>query len=231
MFGGLDFPDEFFNRRYAVGLLRTYLEQDKDGYCFSGTAFDTYPAPAGTENQITDSDLVAIAMLGIRVTGHEALWITRYHAADIQQLLTRIPAQARIDGQTSGDLLQPDDAAWKLWALLRDVHDRTKSVRLGPVAAGKLLARKRPELIPIADSRTARVLNRPQPGADKRWWEDVRSASLDPKPAADGLPLWSFLASLRDEAGASHLTILRVLDILVWMHGASTDPRGEPPKP
>ena len=40
---------------------------------------------------MTDSDLIALSMLGIRVTGHEALAITRYHGQDIRELMGRIP--------------------------------------------------------------------------------------------------------------------------------------------
>jgi len=36
-----------------------------------------------------------------------------------------------------------------------------RSHRIGSVAAGKLLARKRPHLLPVYDSRVKKVLNRP----------------------------------------------------------------------
>lgn len=189
-FGGLLVPDRLLDRKYAAGLLRAYLVRDGNRCRYSGAAFDDYPAPQGTENRITDSDLIAIAMLGIKASGHESLWITQYDADRIQELLMQIPSNVRIDDETAADLLQRGQAAWTLWTLLRDIRDHTKPARLGPVAAGKLLARKRPELIPIADSRTAGVFNRPEPGVDETWWDDVRSASLDGKLAADDLPLW-----------------------------------------
>jgi uncharacterized protein DUF6308 len=91
------------------------------------------------------------------------------------------------------------------------------------VAAGKLLARKRPHLIPIEDSRIAAVFSRKSPDRDERWWDDVRSAALDPRPAASGTTLWRYLASLRDQTGQDHLPVLRVLDIIGWMH-AHRDP-------
>jgi len=61
--------------------------------------FDAYPAdpavaepgPADAADVVTDSDLIALSMLGIRVTGHEALAITRYHGQDICELMRRIP--------------------------------------------------------------------------------------------------------------------------------------------
>ena len=38
-----------------------------------------------------------------------------------------------------------------------------KTSQIGPIAAGKLLARKRPHLIPVFDSRVRMVLSRPRP--------------------------------------------------------------------
>ena len=233
MFGGLFVPDELLVRSYALRLLGRYLQRDNRGHRFSGAAFDTYPAlPAsepsaqsGTPDAVTDSDLIALALLSVRVTGHEALTITHYRAKEIHQLLARIPRQARIEDDGAGRLLARGGPAWELWELLCDITDRTKDARLGPVAAGKLLARKRPDLIPISDSRTASVFRRAAPDRDKRWWEDVREAARDPQSVADGTALWEYLASLRTAPGAGHLPILRVLDILAWMHEPTLGPK------
>ena len=54
---------------------------------------------------VTGSDLIALSMLGIRVTGHEAPAITRYHSQDIRKLLGRIPADASIRSSTTVALL------------------------------------------------------------------------------------------------------------------------------
>jgi hypothetical protein len=88
---------------------------------------------------VTDSDLIALSMLGIRVTGYEALIITRYRSQEIENLLGRIPAPARIDDEASGALLTRDGPAWMLWKLMYEIKDRTKEARFGAVAAGKLL--------------------------------------------------------------------------------------------
>ena len=226
IFGGLYVPDELLARDYALRLLGAYLQRDDRGHRFSGAAFDTYPAlPAagpstesGAPDAVTDSDLIALTLLSIRVTGHEALIITHYRAKEIHHLLARIPRQTRIEDDGADRLLARGGPAWELWDLLCKIRDRTKDARLGPVAAGKLLARKRPGLIPISDSRTASVFKRPAPDRDTQWWEDVRGAARDPRPIADGTTLWKYLTSLRAAPGAGHLPVLRVLDILAWMH-------------
>jgi hypothetical protein len=191
-FGGLKVPDALLDEQYARGLLLSYFQQDDAGYIYSGALFDTYPAvPAsgitrsGAADEITDSDLIALSLLGIRVTGYEALIISDLHE-DIRAQLARIPADARIEDAASAGLLTRDGPAWALWTLLREIKDRTKEARFGGVAAGKLLARKRPDLIPIEDSRIAAVFSRKPPDRDERWWGDVRSAALDPRPVESG---------------------------------------------
>jgi hypothetical protein len=234
-FGDLEFPDELLDRQYALMLLAGYFRQDAEGYVYSGTAFDTYPDAAASEqpgtrpathppavNAVTDSDLVALSLLSIRVTGYQALIITGRLAGRIHDLLAQIPPDARIEDEDADKLLARGEPAWELWQLLRDVKDRRTNRRLGPVAAGKLLARKRPGLIPIADSCTSKAFSRKASGQDVTWWDDVRSALRDPWPAANGVTLWQYLADLRAAAGVTHLPILRVLDILGWMHGGGS---------
>ena len=231
-FGELEFPDGLLNREYALALLGEYVGRDAEGYVYSGAAFDTYghasaPGQPGTRaegiaapvNTITDSDLVALSMLGRRVTGYQALSITGPLGGTIGELLAQIPPQARIEGENAEALLARCGPAWKLWDLLRDVTDRRTGRHLGPVAAGKLLARKRPDLNPISDRYTSEAFSRKPPREDATWWDDVRSAALDPRPAANGVTLWEYLADLRQAADVTHLPILRVLDILGWMHG------------
>jgi Family of unknown function (DUF6308) len=78
-----------------------------------GTAFDTYPADPSSgigsyvdpTDTVTDGDLVALSLLGIRVTGYESLHITQHRAQEIGILLRRIPAHARIDDGASAALL------------------------------------------------------------------------------------------------------------------------------
>jgi len=229
VFGGLRVPGELLAEEYALDLLSRYFRRDEQGYAYSGAMFDTYPAdpaaaapgPADMADVVTDSDLIALSMLGIRVTGHEALAITRYHTERIRELLGRIPASACIRSSTSAALLAQGGPAWDLWDLLRGIRDRTKDARLGAVAAGKLLARKRPALIPIEDSAIAEVFRRRAPDRDEGWWHDVRTAMQDDQPKANGVPLWEYLTGLRRSAHLDHLPVLRVLDIIAWMHARS----------
>lgn len=217
--GRLEVPEVLFERAYAAGLLGDYLQMDAasraDRWMYSGAAFDRRPddqGPGWSPDVIDESDLIALTYLSMPIYGHHALEILRYRRSEISRLLEQIPDGARIEDPGSGRLLSRGEAAWDLWLVLRHVGSELKHHSFGPVAAGKLLARKRPELIPISDSLVRATFDRPEPGTDTLWWDDVHAAALD----AD---FWAYLTSLRqDVTAAAHLPALRVLDILAWMH-------------
>lgn len=71
------------------------------------------------------------------------------------------------------------------------------------------MAAKRPELIPIQDSVVRSVLGG---WTDGGFWLAMREAMLD-------LDLRRSLGAIRAEAQQPQLSLLRVLDIVLWMHG------------
>jgi hypothetical protein len=124
------------------------------------------------------------------------------------------------DDEAEG-LIADNGPAWKLWDLLRWIKPRPQDRNhLGPVAAGKLLARKRPLLIPVYDSHVKRVLSRPW--NDQTWWSDLRC-----QLTKDGA-LVSELEAVRARAGAGHLSLLRTFDIMCWMFAGGPEEVGAP---
>jgi hypothetical protein len=69
---------------------------------------------AAAVNAITDSDLVALSMLRIRIPGYHALSFTGRLARKICDLLGHIPPKARIEDQDTNLLLAPGAPAWEL---------------------------------------------------------------------------------------------------------------------
>ncbi len=81
---------------------------------------------------------------------------------------------------------------------------------MGRTKASKLLARKRPALIPIWDSVIGGVTQ-----AGDSFWEPLRQ-----ELRADDAALHRRLLRLRDRAGLSPtVTALRVFDVVCWMEG------------
>ena len=78
-------------------------------------------------------------------------------------------------------------------------------VGLGPTTTSKLLARKRPRLLPVLDTVTRRALGNP-----RQAWEPLRLRLRD--GLAEDLRALALEAEI-----PSHVSILRVLDVVLWM--------------
>lgn len=85
---------------------------------------------------------------------------------------------------------------------------------MGPTTVNKLMARKRPALVPIQDSVVMRELGISDGTYWDLWWQSMH-LQVDTHPVVA-----NFAAELRRNVPeAAHLSLLRTLDIVIWMHG------------
>ncbi|MGO9779353.1 MAG: DUF6308 family protein [Streptosporangiaceae bacterium] len=171
--------------------------------------------------QFTAEDMLAVTMLGVRIEGYHALEVLYYQACELNDLLTQIPPGVALQDPQAEALIAEGGPAWRLWDMICDIEPHPDNHRIGPVAAGKLLARKRPHLLPVYDSRVKKVLNRPR--TDNRWWRDLRDQLISDQN------LVRELESVRHRAGAGHMSLLRVFDVMCWMFSWEGEhaPRGQ----
>ena len=190
-------------------LIRTYLDNNTGGH------FETYATCRSDPFNITGDDLVAVTMLSMEIKAKTGSGISPASALRIEQrqptinaLLTRLPVHAKLhelaEDEANALLLAHDSPAWTLWeelleALKADDPDKKR------VAVSKLLARKRPNLLPIRDNSVLELL-----GSPEDWWSSWWSA-LHGNPA-----IVARLKELRKAADAPHLSLLRVADIVLW---------------
>ncbi|MGH3120070.1 MAG: DUF6308 family protein [Streptosporangiaceae bacterium] len=217
----IDIPDELRDEDFAIRLVRAYFaDDDATGRArYSGAYFERLGGGGDrpeTAYQFTAEDLLAVSMLSVRVDRYYALHVLDYKAREFSGLLAQIPLDVTLADPGAGDLIAEDGPAWALWQLIHDIKPRPKDNQLGLVAAGKLLARKRPHLIPVYDSRVKEVLGRP--GTDRWWWRDLRCQLIKDQD------LVRELESVRARAGAGHLSLLRTFDIMCWMFGEPGGP-------
>jgi hypothetical protein len=228
----IDIPKKLLDVDVAVGLVREYFADGPDGRArYSGAYFERLGGGGDrpeVANQVTADDLLAVSMLSVPVVRYYALHVLEYRSREISSLLARIPVDAKLTDDGAGDLIAKGNPAWELWNLLHGIKPRLHRSRLGPVAAGKLLARKRPHLIPVYDSHVKKALGRPR--NDQAWWSDLRCQLT--RDAA----LVRELETVRARAGAGHLSLLRTFDVMCWMSQPSgmassrrkSRPRGRP---
>ncbi len=198
----------------AVAHLTRYLA---GGYM--GGAFETYGTNDPTA--ISGDDLLAVTMLSIHIRPHSKAAISptgilrlETSSKQIELLLTELP--------TDRDLHTLDDVEFDAWLGPGSAGDALYSVvrrqaHLPRVATHKVLARKRPRLMPIRDTIVEEALGMSTtPAWWRPWWETVHSDE----------EIVARLGTIRHLAGARHLSLLRAADIVVWMNGMSTQPPG-----
>lgn len=191
--------------RSGLGHLRTYYGQP-----YTGAYFDTWAAAQNDPNAFTADDLLAVGFLSVVVPPLAARQLLDARAAEFAALLRQVGADRDLADQA--EAVAEDQPASQLYRAVRRLPG------VGRTIGTKLLARKRPRLVPIYDSVVARIS-----GIGDYHWEPLRSALR-----ADGLH--DRLLDLRERAGLGpHVSALRVLDVVTWMEGKAAGVRPTDP--
>lgn len=190
---------------HAEALAMAYLNPDR----YSGALWD----PAAARRRVGEAafvidveDLYAPTLLSApieRAAGKDIVG----RSDQITQFLVQIPVGLKLWDPTSGDVNAGLKAADDLIRALDKVPN------IGPTKASKLVAAKRPNLIPIWDKQVAAALIEPPKMTWSENWEAWREA-LDANSV-------SRLEGIAAAAGRPELSPLRMADIIIWMaqHG------------
>lgn len=172
---------------------------------FSGSRFE-FLAGGGdrpdTADRITYDDLVAVTTLSVDIPGDVAIALLEGQLGDdVAAHLRQIPTDLSIANPAASAALDGHSSADVLWSLLEEQRG------MGWVLVAKLLARKRPRLLPVYDNVVRCAL-----GSPSHLWLGLHEAMT-----VDGGALHEDLLAARRDAGVSdHVTALRVLDVIVW---------------
>jgi len=190
----------------AVYSLGRYF-QDFTGSWFDRLGGDSSP------NRLTPADLLAVSMLSVTVPARATVWILHEGADEIEALLRQVPAD--IDIWDANLEIAPDSALVQLWTRLQAPSAQWEGGQdangIGAVIASKLLARKRPRLVPMFDPVVVDALGAYESG---RYWQTWQDSFADPE-------LLPAVLAAQTEAAQSHpqiadLSALRILDIVIW---------------
>lgn len=195
------------DRRSVPDLCRYFNPGPSRGSAaFSGRRFEslgTICPQDDDRNRFTPTDLLAVQCLSVTVPIEVALDLLEGNLGqEITGLLSKIPADVVLGTGDARSLVEGGHEAGQAWHLLTAQDD------IGWVTAGKLLARKRPHLIPVWDHVVRCALGRP----DGAWlW-------LDKLLRADETVILRRLEDLHRQAElATAVSLLRVLDVVIWM--------------
>jgi len=165
-----------------------------------GRHFEAIGSAHSSPHRVTADDLVAVQMLSVTIPPLvSADLLLGSLGTELGVLLQRIPFDVDLRSPAALELIEANSPADKAWQLVRaqDGMGRTKT--------SKLLARKRPALLPVIDEVVACALEEPS-----NFWVALHTAlsSGDFDEA---------LASLRRAGGVPDtVTDLRVIDVAVW---------------
>ncbi|GAA2941797.1 DUF6308 family protein [Glutamicibacter bergerei] len=202
----------------ANGYLRTYLTGSNPvvsgQWPAIGRRFEHLGTPDDSPNVITATDLVAVSFLSVNVPPRPAWTILTKRASALTEVLGRIPSQLAIeDLGCTAEMYQSESALQELWNLLR--RDEEGNLwKMGATTVSKLMARKRPALVPIQDSVVMRELDSADSTYWVQWWQAMHLQIEGHAVVTE------FARQLRSSVPeARHLSLLRTLDIAIWMHG------------
>lgn len=197
----LDDPD-------TVADLRSYFGLDPGSGSHPGRAFDSLGP--NVADRVTAIDLVAVQCLGVVVPLRPALDLLEGGLGDeLGRLLATVPADLDLGTGDAAKAVSDGSPADRAWSLL------VGSDGVSRVVADRILARKRPRLIPVWDQVVRCALGRPQVGGV---WE-----SLDRVVRTSGGAVADRLTGLHEKAALGpEVAPLRVLDVAVWMRHRPT---------
>lgn len=205
----------FVEDQRAVDDLRAYFAEGPPNTGYPGRWFEQVGSPADQErdrNRLTADDIVALSALSIRLPIAVSARLLGEDADEISELLTEIPADADLWSVARSEL-SPRSAAYRLFNKFRAMAWNGGEHGTAGVTASKLLARKRPRLIPIYDHQVSQLVDL---GKGASWWISLQEALTS-----------EVRAHLEDAHEAAELgpliTPLRTLDVILWMRARHTD--------
>ncbi|MGF6832835.1 hypothetical protein QF015_001000 [Paenarthrobacter sp. TE4293] len=194
---------EYYTKLYRHGIPQT------------GSRFDDWAGGgerAEVANAITADDLLAVSFLSVQVPPPAIIGLLETREAEVAKLLEEIPTGldlAAVSADEYEAVLGALSPANKLWRLLRGTD--TYRWGIGPTTASKIMARKRPRLVPIYDSVVGPLMGLNNNDTQWRTWHTVLT---------DGGGLPDRLTAIRKKSGIDLQTSqLRTMDVVLWMHG------------
>ncbi|MFJ6454953.1 DUF6308 family protein [Paenarthrobacter sp. NPDC091669] len=199
----------------AALVNKYYTKLYRHGLPQTGSRFDDWDGGGdrvGVVNSLTANDVLAVSFLSVQVPASAAIGLLEANTREVTGLLEKIPADLDLASVSLHDyerLLGPNSPASALWQLLRGSENTRWGI--GPTTASKIMARKRPRLIPIFDSVVGPLMGHP---TAKGQWETWHAALTDDS----GLP--ARLQAIKKKSGIEQgICDLRTMDVILWMHG------------
>ncbi len=189
----------------SIADLRRYFQEAGDE-AYAGGQFERLGGGGSRPDIasiVTAEDLIAVELLSVQLPPHRLLDLLQGHLGErLAAELARIPIAVELGDMDAVPLIAAGGPADIAWRMLRDTDG------IGWVIAGKLLARKRPKLVPVYDSVVACALR-----TGTGFWEWLHGRLRE-----DNGALTQCLRVLHRQANLpAEVSLVRVLDVVFWM--------------
>lgn len=194
-------------------LNRYFQPKAKKADVFQGQHFEWYLRKSDPDC-FTAVDVLALASLGVNLPAQTAREIIEDESKDFRSHIAEV--RELIKGNVGVDTLwrAPEDWFTNEKSALTRLYRRLDEVdQIGSVSASKLMATKFPRLIPIRDSRVEQLL---ELKSKDNWWLIARNLLCE-----SNYQLVKMLKELRGEYLPDDITVLRKLDVILWMEAGS----------
>lgn len=188
----------FDDRTASIAAIDSYFDLH-----FTGSQFEVMVD--SDPNTITANDIVAVSLLSVDVPARVSRWLLSPEGRGVvTRHLAAVPTD--VDIWQDADLMERGGHLWTLWNILDRASwpGARQGNGMGATTISKLLAAKRPRLVPITDY----VVQDTLPPV-KNYWADFFAALAD-EVVRDQVDV----ATATPRTG---LSLLRRIDISLWM--------------
>ena len=224
---GLDRAARYLAEYFGLARRVSGNPEWADAGAYTGAYFGTVAEDGAHPNQLTAGDLIAVSMLSVTVPAGTARRLLMDPPAAIARVLAAHPVGLSMESADE-DVFSEGSSLQELWNAVRYRDSAKTKWGIGPTTASKILARKRPALIPIQDSVVNRLLGVSDRDTWTYWWDALHHPGPDGAPGEN--PAVAFAAKAREAAlstnsssgerdALANLSTLRTLDVILWMYG------------
>jgi hypothetical protein len=210
------FIGQFFKGGIESGMVRPQVQEalekyfTTDGKGYTGSQFESLISDSDPYH-FTERDFVALSTLNVDVPARAALWILSLEGqAQTSALLEGIPNDLDIWKPEVENAFVDDGKLMQLWDCLGKANwpvAATGGGLGGATKRSKLIAAKRPRLVPVLD----KVVKNTLPKSDNYWraFQDV----LRDESCREGLAVATNL-----DCVPQRVSLLRRIDVVIWMN-------------
>lgn len=187
--------------------LQKYFNTDSEGY--TGSQFENLLVGSDPFS-ITAQDLIAITTLSVDVPARAALWILNDGQKEISETLRQIPIDIDIWDEEAKNIFSDDGQLMNLWRMLGTANwpiPKTGGGLGGVTKRSKILAAKRPRLIPVLD----RVVKGTLPKTENIWISIQNVLMIEEYRT-------KLQQALQNEHIPESVSLLRKIDVVIWVN-------------